>query len=95
MCWSDSDLRPSHLPRTSNNDEELNQCREGTKCLQRYERLRMVTNTSSSILRQIRMERRCLEIDNNVTILGIEGNDQETSIVRNVILYLRGSGSRR
>lgn len=39
------------------------------------------------------MEGRHLELDNNVTILGIEGTDQEKGIVQNVILYPRESGS--
>lgn len=81
MRQSGNHSRPFQLPRISNNDRELNQAETVQSVPNDTIRLRMVANMSSSILRQIRMKRVRLEIDNNVTVQGVEGTDQEKSVV--------------
>lgn len=49
-------------------------------------RLRMIANTSPSILGQTRMNEGHLKVDNNIPILGIEGANKEQRLVWNMVL---------
>ena len=55
-------------------------------------RLRLMADALVGILRQLKSKRRSLEIKDDITILWVEGANQENQIIWDEVLGMRRSG---